>query len=107
MSTPEWALFDRLDELEDITLKLMEKADITEPTLKNTSATARDARILALNALALAFFASAKESPNPRVLKDAVIDSLKPAELSLEIREFLEEILIKICDILEEAKASK
>ena len=85
----------------------MEQTDTAEPTLKNTLATARDARILSLNALALAFFASAKESPNPRALKDAVIDSLEPAELSPEIREFLEEILIKICDILEEAKASK
>ena len=107
MSTPEWSIFDRLDELENITLKLMEQTDTAEPTLKKTSATARDARILALNAFAWAFFASAIKSPNPTALKDAAIDSLKPAQLSPEILESLEEILIKICDILEKAKVSK
>jgi len=29
MSKPEWHIFDRLDELENITLELMEKADTT------------------------------------------------------------------------------
>ena len=29
MSTAEWDIFDRLDELEEIALKLMEKTDTT------------------------------------------------------------------------------
>ena len=56
MSEPEWSLFDRLDELESITLQLMEKADTAEPTLKGTSTIAKDARILAIFALSTAFF---------------------------------------------------
>ena len=104
MSTPEWGIFDRLDELEKIILEQMEKTDTIEPTLKDTSTTARDARILALNAYAWAFFASAIEALNPRALKDTAIDSLRPAELSPKTREAVEEVLIKICELIEEVK---
>ena len=34
---PEWSIFDRLDEVEKITLEQMEKTDTIEPTLKNTT----------------------------------------------------------------------
>ena len=88
-------------------MKLMEKTDTAEPTLKDTSIMARDARILAFNAYALAFLTSAIEAPNPRALKDSAIDSLKPAKLSPKTQEIIEEVLIKACEFIEKAKAGK
>ncbi len=107
MSTPEWSIFDRLDELEDITLKLMEKTDVTEPSLKDTSTMATDAIILALFVLGTAFLESATNVQNPRAQKDHYIDSFKQVGLSPKILEGAEKVLIQMCELIEEAKTSK
>lgn len=85
---PEWSIFDRLDELEDITLKLMEKADTTEPTLRETSSTTRDARLLAELAFTLAFSAYLGDSSDkPIELKDKLIGILESQGLSEKLFE--------------------
>jgi len=107
MSTPEWSIFDRLDELENITLELMEKADTSEPTLKDTSTMARDAIILALFAFGAAFLESATDVQNPRAQKDRYISSLKQVGLSPKMLEVTERVLIQMCELIEEAKTTK
>ena len=98
---PEWHLFDRLSELEDITLKLMEKADTTEPTLKETTALARDAFMLAILAFGSSFAADAIKAGNPRALKDRDIATFKKLGVSEETLKDVEEILVHICEELE------
>lgn len=83
---PEWSIFDRLDELEDITLKLMEKADTTEPTLRKTSSTTRDAHLLAELAFIIAFSAYLGDSSEkPIELKDKVIGILESQGVNEEL----------------------
>jgi len=107
MSKPEWHIFDRLDELENITLELMEKADTTEPSLKNTSARAHDASILALFALVTAFGAVASDVQNPRALKDGYIVNLKRAGLSQKMLELAGNVLVQMCKLIEETETGK
>ncbi len=101
MSTPEWHIFDRLDDLEKITLELMDKADTTEPTLKSTFTIAKDSTVLTLFALATAFAAVASDVRNPRALKDGYIASLKQAGLSPKMLELVEKLLIEMCKLIE------
>jgi len=101
MSTPEWSIFARLDELEDITLKLMEKADTTEPTLKDTSTVARDARILAELAFILGFGAYIHYASKPIELKDKLLGAFKKQGLSGEILDSLEKFMTARCEDIE------
>jgi len=101
---PEWSIFDRLDEVEKITLELMEKAGITEPTLKETSTKARDAIILAEYAFVLGAGFNIAHDPHPRVAKDASISLLKKAGLSQEILDGLDAFLIALCEAAEKGK---
>jgi len=92
---PEWSIFDRLDELEDITLNLMEKADTTEPTLKETSTIARDARLLAEFAFILGFSAYIGDSSdNPIELKDKFTSVLKSQNLNEELFEAISSYMV-------------
>lgn len=94
---PEWSIFDRLDELEDITLKLMEKADTTDPTLKETSSIARDARLLAQFAFILGFAAYiGGSSDEPIELKDKLIGILKSQNVSGELFESISNYLVNV-----------
>ena len=103
MSTPEWSIFDRLEELEDITLKLMEKTETAEPTLKSVSTVAKDASILARYAILFAFTSSvADKSDDPRRLKDTYIEFLKRAGLSEEQLKRLRDRLVTVCEIIKE-----
>ncbi len=100
---PEWHLFDRLDELEEITLKLMEKADTTEPTLKGTAVVARDALILAINSLVLLFFENVYKSDNPRRERDSFIQILMGSGLSEDTLKWIEDSLTKTCKFIEKS----
>lgn len=92
---PEFFIFDRLDELEDITLKLMEKADTTTPTLKETSRIARDTRLLAEFAFILSFSAYIGDSSDkPIELKDKLIGILKSQNVSEELFERISNYLV-------------
>ena len=70
---PEWGIFDRLSELEDITLKLMEKDDTIEPTLKNIAVIAEDARIIAKWALTLSAAWAIEKTSEHRQFKDELL----------------------------------
>ena len=101
MSTPEWSIFDRLDELEDITLKLMEKADTTEPTLKEVSPIARDASILAKQGFIFSFINYAVKASNPRETKDMWIRILKTNGLSEKTLDSMEKLMFGVCESIE------
>ena len=109
MSTPEWDFFNRIEDLEQVTLELMEKADTSEPTLKKTSTRATDARVLAFFAFVTAFgaLAIATDVENPRELKDNYIANLKQSGLSSKMLELVEKLLIETCELIEKAKPSK
>ncbi len=98
---PEWSIFDRLDELEDITLKLMEKTDVTEPTLEETSVVARDAKILADYALTISFGLAIAGHSNPREGKDILLKLLKDAGLSKEMLVSEAKLLLQVCEAKE------
>ena len=52
---PEWNIFDRLDELDYITVQLMDKPKAGEPTLTEIQTMLKDASILARFGVLLAF----------------------------------------------------
>lgn len=83
---PEWDIFERLEKLEEL-----------KPT-------AEDAAILATFGFTLGFHSLARQSRNPRKLKDDWIAFLKRKGLSAEAREVLEEWLLAICKIIEERR---
>jgi hypothetical protein len=107
MTTHEWSIFDRLDEVEKITLEQMEKTDAIEPTLKNTATRAKDASLLAFFALGMGFMASAIDYPNPRELKDRYIHALKRLGLSERALKITENVLIETCELIEKGGTSK
>ncbi len=108
MTTPEWNIFSRLEELEDITLKIMEKAETTAPTLNDIATTAKDARNLAIFGVAMSFvsFALSAHLENPRKLKDSYIKGLKHLRLNQKLLEVVDSSLIEICELLEETKTA-
>ena len=102
---PEWQLFDRIDELEDITLKLWEEADATGPTLKKTSSVARDSLIVARNAILLNFIETVvrlSDSNRARKKKDMWLEILKRAGLSEETLNWLRKTMTRVCEVVEE-----
>lgn len=83
-STREWDIFKRIERLE---------------TLKPT---AEDSRILATDALFLAFIALVKDRPKgARKLKDFYIAHLETSKLSPELLKELKDILTSACDQFE------
>jgi hypothetical protein len=98
---PEWSIFDRLNELEDITLKLMEKDDTLEPTLKDTAVIAKDAFILATLNFVRSFIVDASTAVNRRALKDELIAYFKRRGMSEKTRNLMEETLVDTCERLE------
>ncbi|MBA7483403.1 hypothetical protein ES707_18918 [subsurface metagenome] len=101
MSTPEWSIFDRLDELEDITLGLMEKAETTEPTLKDAYNIAKDASILGKLGFLLAFVHTAVRASNPRETKGTWTHVLKVSGLSESVLKSVEDSMVKVCESVE------
>jgi hypothetical protein len=84
-STPEWDIFERIEKLE---------------TLKPT---AEEGRILAVEALGLAFMALVIGRPKAaRKLKDLYIAHLETTNLSPELLKELGHALTTVCDSLEE-----
>ena len=62
--TPKFFIFDRIDELENITLELMDKTSSVEPTLKSTSESANDAVKLAQLTFILQFSLFIRQNPD-------------------------------------------
>ena len=104
ISTPEWSIFDRLDELEDITLKLMEQTEVKEPNLKDTSTAANDANILAKQTLIFAFIHWAATGHSQRETKDRIISILKKTGLSEKMLDSVEGRMTEVCEFVEKRK---
>ena len=84
-STPEWDIFGRIEKLETL-----------QPT-------AEDTRILAVNALFLAFIALVKDHPRAaRKMKDEYVAHLETTNLNPELLKELGRFLTIICDSFEE-----
>ena len=79
----------------------MEKADTTEPTLKSTSIVARDARILARMAVSFGFISILAQCPDPRMVTNVWIDTVKKTGLSTEEINRIESIMITSCEAIE------
>ena len=83
-STPEWDIFERIEKLETL-----------QPT-------AEEGRILAVEALSLAFMALVIGRPKgARKVKDLYIDHLETTNLSPELVKELGRALTTVCDSLE------
>ncbi len=78
----EWDIFKRLEAI--------------EPTLK-------DACGIAALAFWLAFQKSAEDSPNPRGVKDELVETFKET-VSPEIQKALEKLMLSICEAIEKKR---
>jgi len=107
MGTPEWDIFGRIEELEDITLELAGafesagKPDAESTPGEAAAALPRDTIILAQNAFILGFRALVALSSRPRKMKDRWVGFLKKQGLSKEVLNSLEEWMVAICDAIE------
>jgi len=102
---PQWSIFDRLDELEDITLELMTKTEATEPTLKETSALARDASIVARLGVAFGFISMLAMSRDPGMTTRVWTKMLdKTEDLSKEEASLIKSIMTDVLEFIEEQK---
>jgi hypothetical protein len=100
--TPEWNIFDRLDELENITLDLMDKTVATEPTLRNTTNVATEALSLATVALVIAFTsASVSNPPITRRLRGICVRLLERQSVSKKTVENLASRMATISEIMD------
>ncbi|MFB0559179.1 MAG: hypothetical protein ACETVS_01410 [Dehalococcoidales bacterium] len=103
--TPEWNIFDRLDELEDITLKLMEKVDEAEPMLKNVASMLKDALIMGQVGIYFNFVSVARlVRRDYRKGRDIFIRNLKSQGLSKERLEEVEHTLTQFCERIEKKR---
>ena len=66
---PEFFIFDRLDELENITLELMEKADVEKPSVEGALRLAKHASTIAEYGFLLAFRGAVDKAGNKKVAK--------------------------------------
>jgi len=95
--TPEFLIFDRIDELENISLKLMEETEATKPTLENVQSLANDTLILAELALVLSFINYSKGSKKYRYYKDDFIEHLRKRGLSTEKLDLINKYFTWAC----------
>ena len=99
---PEWHLFDRLDDLESITLELMDKVGTTEPTLENVRSIAVDAYLLAIICFNIAFQRIAEEAmPTIRSTINEASSSMIELGISESTVKRLLGIMTDICDRVE------
>ena len=99
---PEWNIFDRIDELENITLDLMEKTDTTKPELDIIAVRLKDAMILGTCATYFCHAITSKVIGQPRQVKDMMLNLLKEKELSEDILDILTNSLNMLCETIEE-----
>lgn len=102
---PEFFIFDRVDELEKISLELLEKTESVEPELKKTNATAKDGLFIAVFAYTYAFISIVNQYPHlARKLKDNMLGHLKNVGLSAEGIEMVGKVMTVVCDAIEKSK---
>ena len=103
-SIPEWSIFERLDELETITLNLMDKTEFAEPTLQNIGVTLKDANVMAKYALLLAFghLAAVGNPEYAEHLRDSFLQHLKSMGLSPASIEWSKEMMTYYCTYMKQ-----
>lgn len=79
---PEWDIFKRIKDLEDLYLEQMQKIDETEPALRDTS-------IVALLAFMIGIESQLKKSSNPPKTAERWINLIKDTRLSEKEAESL------------------
>jgi len=101
--TPEWDYFKRLEEVEQVTSELREKAEATEPTLENIRDTLWDTRLLAFFNFMEHFMNSAIARPHrARALKDSWIEQFKKFGMDKNTLDILANAMIIICEQVED-----
>lgn len=101
MSTPQWDIFRRIEDLEDLYLDQAGKVEAVEPTLKDISAQVSDATIMSRYGLLVSFVVGSIDR-DPREGKTVVIDFLKDAGLSDKQLESLNLSLSALCEMIED-----
>ena len=102
---PEWSIFDRIDELEDLTLKLMDKTEQAEPALKDIVSLLNDAIIMGKAGIIFSFIIASKVAGHEyRKGRDIFIEELKRQGLSKGRLEEVEHNLTELCKLIEERK---
>lgn len=102
-SISEWQLFNRIDELEKITLELMDKTESVEPTLKDTAALARAAFHTGLFGFILGFSAASQNIKDRRKFKDEWVEYMKSQGVDKALVDHLHEWMLYICKQQEKA----
>lgn len=103
MSTPEFEIFKRVEELEDIALNLMEKTSNVEPSIKSLDKEHQETRKLVLATLLITYIDYATRNPTRcRAWKDKIMDMLNHIELDTHIKEIVEQAILIICNSAEE-----
>ncbi|MBA7663972.1 hypothetical protein ES703_72021 [subsurface metagenome] len=98
---PEFFIFDRLDELENITLELMEKADLGEPSVEIATRLAKHATIIAEFGLVLTFLGRVREAKSKSeaiALKDSLLDGLRERSAIAERVDVIDKIFCNRLD---------
>jgi hypothetical protein len=89
MSTAEWDIFKRIEDLE-------QDIETAKPTLK-------DANTVAIFAFGLAFGTMAIQTPKyARKMKDECTKHLKTIGVAPKVFDLLEQLMLKACDLAEE-----
>ena len=93
---PEWSIFERLDELETITLELMDKKDKTEPKVTRELTQSKDAFLLAQLAYVVTFttFAQAADKNKLVGVKDSILKFATNVGMSEETRKWLDTTML-------------
>ena len=99
---PEWSIFDRLDELEDITLDLMGKADRVEPSLETINDSVQDTVLMAKYGIWLTFLLASKDNTKYVELKDAILKQLRDIGVGEQPLQSLSNSLNSACDAIKE-----
>lgn len=99
MSTPEFDIFKRIEDLEGITLELMDKTQVTEPTLKSLAASITEINKLS-NVMCLWIFMLTvhDDLSITRRSKDSAIGFLRRHGVEAERVELIEQTLNKFSD---------
>lgn len=98
---PEWSIFERLEEIEDIALELMDKTDKSEPALNELASSSEDAMIMAKYGIWAMFIMSCKSGADPRAGEKLIIKQLKEWGLGEKSLNWVQEALSGISDFVE------
>ena len=101
---PEWSIFDRLDEVENITLELMDKTGKITPEMSDIALASQDAHIMARYGLWALFNIMCMEGRDPVVGRELFLQQLKDWGLSEKSLVWIKKALDDIVDYAKKQK---